>query len=82
VLFRQSDKENLLRRSNGSAFAGLLVLAVAICSALLLVVDVLFARTQAWITAGGVAALLAWWWVLVPFWIRGHTHQDGDDADG
>jgi TRAP-type C4-dicarboxylate transport system permease large subunit len=82
VLFRQSDKENLLRRSNRSAFAGLLVLALAICSALLLVVDVLFARTQAWITAGGVAALLAWWWVLVPFWIRGHTHQDGDDADG
>jgi hypothetical protein len=83
VLFRQSDKENLLRRSNRSAFAGLLVLALAICSALLLVVDVLFSRTQAWLTAGGVAALLAWWWVLLPFWIRARTDQDGDDdADG
>jgi hypothetical protein len=81
VLFRQSDKENLLRRSNRSAFAGLLVLAVAICSALLLVVDVLFSRTQAWLTAGGVAALLAWWWVLLPFWIRAHTDQDGEDAE-
>src|SRR3712207_5497450 len=42
VLFRQQEKETLLRRSNRSAFWGLLALAVAICSAILLVVDVLF----------------------------------------
>lgn len=66
VLFRQADKEDLLRRSNHSAFAGLVVLALAICSALLLVVDILFTRTQAWVTAGAMAALLLWWWVLVP----------------
>ena len=70
VLFRQHDKENLLRRSHRSAFAGLLVLALAICAGLLLVVDVLFSRTQAWATAGVVAALLLWWWVLVPYWHR------------
>jgi hypothetical protein len=81
VLFRQSDKENLLRRSNRSAFAGLLFLALAVCSALLLVVDVLFSRTQAWVTAGLVGALLAWWWVLVPYWIRAHTDQDRDGDD-
>ena len=79
VLFRQSDKENLLRRSNRSAFAGLLFLALAICSAILLVMDVLFSRTQAWLTSGGVAALLIWWWVLVPFWIRSHTDQETPD---
>ena len=82
VLFRQSDKENLLRRSNRSAFAGLLFLALAVCSALLLVVDVLFSRPQAWVTAGLVGALLAWWWVLVPFWIRAHTDQETDDDRG
>jgi len=75
VLFRQQDKEGLLQRGSRSAFAGLLVLAVAICSALLLVVDVLFSRTQAWVTAGAVAALLLWWWVLVPFWQRSHSEQ-------
>ena len=80
VLFRQRDKETLLRRGNRSAFAGLVVLAVAICSALLLVVDVLFSRTQAWLTTGAVAALLLWWWVLVPLWQRSRNVQD-DPAD-
>jgi len=79
VLFRQADKEALLRRSNRSAFAGLVVLALAISSAVLLVVDVLFSRTQAWVTAGAVAALLLWWWVVVPFWQRSRTDQQPDD---
>jgi uncharacterized protein involved in cysteine biosynthesis len=79
VLFRQHDKEALLHRSSRSAFAGLMVLALAIVSALLLVVDVLFSRTVAWVTAGGVAALLAWWWVAVPFWQRAHNPQDPVD---
>ncbi|GAA3160404.1 DUF6328 family protein [Blastococcus jejuensis] len=84
VLFRAHEKEKLLARSHRSAFAGLVVLAVAICSALLLVVDVLFSRTQAWLTAGGVGLLLAWWWIAVPFWHRARGRQDplpdGDDT--
>jgi Family of unknown function (DUF6328) len=76
VLFRQHDKENLLRRSNRSATAGLIVLALAISSAILLVVDVLFSTTQAWVTAGAVAALLMWWWVLAPLWHRSRATQD------
>jgi hypothetical protein len=79
VLFRQKEKEALLRRSHRSAFAGLLVLALAISSAILLVVDVLFSTTQAWITAGAVAALFLWWWVLVPYWQRAHSEQRSDD---
>ena len=78
VLFRQQDKEALLRRSSRSAFAGLVVLAVAVVSALLLVIDVLFSRTLAWATSGGVGALLAWWWVIVPLWRRAHTEQEPD----
>jgi hypothetical protein len=76
VLFRAHEKEKLLTRSNRSAFAGLVVLAVAIVSAVLLVVDVLFSRTQAWVTAGGVTLLLAWWWMAVPLWQRTHSRQD------
>ena len=76
VLFRQRDKEGLLYRSSRSAYAGVVVLGVAIASAVLLVTDVLFSRTQAWGTAGLVAALLAWWWIAVPFWQRAHTTQD------
>jgi hypothetical protein len=76
VLFRQNVKEKLLRRSHRSAMAGLVALGVAIVAVLLLVVDVLFDRTEAWLTAGAVAALLVWWWIAVPFWQRGHSRQD------
>jgi hypothetical protein len=76
VLFRQHDKEGLLRRGSRSAFAGLVVLGLAISSALLLVVDALFSRTQAWLTAGTVGALLLFWWVAVPFWQRATYEQE------
>jgi hypothetical protein len=76
ILFRQHDKEMLLRRSNRSALAGLFALGVAICSALLLVVDALFSLTLAWVTAGALALLLASWWLAVPLWHRAHNEQD------
>ena len=80
LLFRQREKETLLRRSSKSAIAGLVVLAVAVVSVLLLVLDVLFDRALAWGTAGGVAALLAWWWIAVPLWQRAHGEtQTFDD---
>jgi Flp pilus assembly protein TadB len=81
VLFRQHDKDALLRRSNRSAFVGLLALAVAMTAAVLLVLDVLFNRTLAWTTSGLLAALLLWWWVAVPYWKRAHDGQDeSEDA--
>ena len=76
ILFRQHDKEALLRRSNRSAVAGLFALGVAICAALLLVVDVLFSLTLAWVTSGALAVLLLWWWLAVPLWQRAHHDQD------
>jgi hypothetical protein len=83
VLFRQQNKEALLHRSNRSAYAGVIALAVAVVAAVLLVIDVLFSRTQAWVTAGAVAALLVWWWIAVPFWHRTQsTQEDVQDTDG
>jgi hypothetical protein len=79
VLFRQHDKETLLHRSSRSAYAGVLAVGVAIVSAVLLVVDVLFDRTLATVTATGAALLLGWWWVAVPFWQRAHNRQDGGE---
>ena len=76
VLFRQHDKEALLRRSNRSAFLGLTVLALAIVGAVLLVTDVLFDLTLAWLTAGAVAVFLLWWWIAVPYWLRSHHRSD------
>jgi hypothetical protein len=76
VLFRQQDKEGLLQRSSRMAYAGLVVLAVAITTAVLLVTDVLFSRTHAWISTAAVGAVLAWWWIVIPFWQRAHTRQE------
>ena len=83
ILFRQKDKEKLLRRSNRYAVAGLMVLGVAICAAILLVVDVLFSLALAWAAAGAVALMLAITWVAIPFWRRSRTELDdpGDDAE-
>jgi hypothetical protein len=81
ILFRQHDKEALLQRSNRSSIAGLLALGLAICAALLLVVDVLFSLVLAWVTAGLLALLLAWWWLAVPLWQRAHNDQDTDADD-
>jgi hypothetical protein len=80
VLFRQRDKEALLRRSSRSAFAGLMVLAVAISTAVLLVVDFFFGRWQAWTTTAVIAAALVFWWAAVPFWHRAHHEQADLDA--
>src|SRR6476659_7512470 len=76
ILFRQHDKAALLQRSNRSATAGLLALGVAICAALLLVVDVLFSPALAWVTSGVLALLLLWWWLAVPLWMRARHEQD------
>ena len=81
VLFRMHDKEGLLHRSSRMAYAGLVVLALAITTAVLLVTDVFFSRTQAWISAAAVAAVLAWWWVAVPFWQRSHNRQEDLQSD-
>jgi Family of unknown function (DUF6328) len=80
ILFRKHDKEALLKRSSRSAVAGTFVLAVAICSAVLLVVDMLFSRTQAWVTAGVFAVLLGWWWFAMPLVQRARDDQPPDPA--
>jgi archaellum biogenesis protein FlaJ (TadC family) len=81
ILFRQKDKDKLLRRSNVYAVAGLIVLGLAICAAILLVVDVLFSLALAWVAAGAIAVMLAIAWVAVPFWRRSQTEQDDPDDD-
>jgi hypothetical protein len=81
ILFRQKDKDKLLRRSNVYAVAGLIVLGLAICAAILLVVDVLFSLALAWVAAGAIAVMLAIAWVVVPFWRRSRSEQDDPDDD-
>jgi hypothetical protein len=77
ALFRQHDKEDLLRRSSRNAFLGLTVLALALVSAVLLVTDVLFSRTQAVIAAAVVAVLVGWLWIASPIVQRARGSSTG-----
>lgn len=66
ILFRQHDKEELLERSNRLAIAGVVALAVAICSSVALAVDFLFGLGFALPTGAALALLLLWLWVVQP----------------
>ena len=82
VLFRQKDKEKLLRRSNVYAVAGLIVLGRGDLRG-----DPAGRRRAVQPGArldrrpGAIAVMLAIAWVAVPFWRRSHTEQDDPDDD-
>ena len=67
LLFRKRQKEHLVQVSNRLAIAGLAVLAVAMCGAILLISDMLFGpgHTKTLATVG-TAALFIVFWALMP----------------
>jgi Family of unknown function (DUF6328) len=64
--FRQSDKEQMLRTSNGLAIAGLVFLALSIIGAVALIADFLYDSTATVICAAVGAALFAGLWFVLP----------------
>ena len=67
LLFRQQDKEALLKRANRFAIAGLAFLALAIVAVVVLITSVVFGVTGLVILFGGlVAMLIAALWYAQP----------------
>ncbi len=66
ILFRTTAKEELLHRANRFAIAGVSALAVALVSALLLILDFVFPRALAIGICTVVGALLLWFWQIQP----------------
>jgi hypothetical protein len=66
VLFRQGQKESLVRRANVYGMVGALALGISMTSATLLVVNYLFDGPLPIITAIVVAILAAWAWFAEP----------------
>lgn len=66
IRFRQRDKERLLRWANRFAITGVALLAIAIGTIVLLVIDVLYELRAAAAVAGSVMALIAWAWFALP----------------
>ena len=69
-LFRKNDKEPLLHRANWYTAFGMVFLAGAICSAILLVADYLFSRTMAVTYTAILAGVLGYLWLAVPLYRR------------
>jgi amino acid transporter len=79
--FRQQDKERMLRWANRFAIAGIGLLAFAIGTIMLLVIDVLYSFPAAGAVAGAVVALIAWTWFALPL-SRRLDDQGSDGSQG
>ena len=66
LLFRKQDKEHLVLVANRLAVAGITLMAVSICGAILLISDVLFDVSVAMLSTAGIAVVFAVFWFLGP----------------
>lgn len=66
ILFREHDKEWLITHSNRLAIAGTVFLAVAMTSALYLVIEVIYNNGVASVFAGVLGFAFAMLWYVVP----------------
>jgi hypothetical protein len=65
VVFREGDKDYVVRKGNREAIAGTVALALAFTAALYLVGELVFGTTIAGVTAGALMALISWrWWMI------------------
>jgi Family of unknown function (DUF6328) len=70
LLFRQRDKEHLVRISNRLTLAGLAVLALSLTGAVLLIADILFKGTMTVVFTAVTGIVLATLWGLLPIYRR------------
>ena len=75
IRFRERDKEQMIRTSNGLAIIGMFFLAAAMSLVVLLITDVLFGGIWTWIATAVVALLIAGLWYGLPLARRA---RDGD----
>ncbi len=66
LLFRQGEDEWLLRTSNRNARAGQVMLGLALTGAVMLIADVLYSRTTAYVTAAVAIVVIAVLWFVIP----------------
>jgi len=70
IVFRRGLKDALVDVASKMALAGVTVLGFAVSGSVLLVSDVLFGHTVAWVTTGAMALWLGFFWYLLPLRIR------------
>ena len=73
VLFRQHEKAAVVTFADQALLGGLVLLLIAICSAVLLVLDVVLGRGPAIVACAAVAVLGLSAWFVLPGWRRTHS---------
>jgi tellurite resistance protein TehA-like permease len=76
LLFRQRDKEHLVRTSNRYAIAGIGVLAIAILGALLLIGDYLYGTETTAIVTGAIGLVFITVWYAIPLYRRSQLSRE------
>lgn len=76
ILFRQRDKEHLVRVSNRLTLVGLAVLAVALTGAVLLISDILFKTTATVVFTVASGFTFAALWGILPLYRRAELSDE------
>jgi Family of unknown function (DUF6328) len=66
LLWREGDKEHMLRTANRLAIAGTVFLALGMTAVVFLITDVLFSTWWAGLTTGVIAGAFFWLWYGLP----------------
>ncbi len=84
LVYRRRLKQHLVRAASRLALAGLVLLLLAIVSALLLILDVVTGLGPALVLAAGALSWFIAWWFILPTWkrLRHQGHQDLMSAAG
>jgi hypothetical protein len=81
MIYRRRLKQHLVQAASRLALSGLVLLMLAIVSALLLILDVVIGPGPALALAAGALSWLITWWFIFPTWKR-LRHQDHQDMAG
>ena len=82
MVYRRRLKHHLVRIANRLALSGLVLLLLALVSALLLILDVVIGRGPALLLAAGALGWFATWWFGLPAWSRLRHEASGDPVPG
>jgi hypothetical protein len=81
MVYRRRLKQRLVHVANQLALSGLVLLLLAMVSALLLILDVAIGLGPALVLAVGALGWFVTWWIVVPVWNRVRHQTCGDGAD-
>ena len=79
IVFRHSQKDDLVRVSHRMALGGLACLAVALVGVVLFILEEVLGQTPALWYSAGVAAVFLLLWLVIPLVSRTREEIDGHD---